>query len=310
MKLTTNAKKKDSFFLNNADLMKNDQDFITNFINFMDDESVEKAGLNENVRQLAIISGLVGSNALDLYKELLPTALKAITPEVVKEILYQGVSYLGINQVYPFLKYTNSYYQSHHIKTNLESTHLQNNEERRQAGLDNLKKIYGKAAQDYPNSGNKNLKRMRELVTDNGFGDYYSRQTVSMETRELITFCLLEGLGGHFNSPLMTVYGSTKFAVRGITQAAAWELGKKHINVNAYCPGIVDTPMWKQIDADMVKVLGGHQGDYWKLATSMISKGRPEKPQDVADFVSYLASPKSDYMNGQAVQIDGGMTMI
>lgn len=196
MKLTANAKKKDSFFLKNADLMTNDQDFMTNFINFMDDESIEKAGLNENVRQLAIISGLVGSNALDLYKELLPTALKAITPEVVKEILYQGVSYLGINQVYPFLKYTNSYYQSHHIKTSLESTHLQNNEERRHAGLKNLEKIYGKAAQDYPNSGNKNLKRMRELVTDNGFGDYYSRQTVSMETRELITFCLLEGLGG------------------------------------------------------------------------------------------------------------------
>lgn len=117
-------------------------------------------------------------------------------------------------------------------------------------------------------------------------------------------------VGGHFSSPLMTAYGSTKFAVRGITQTAAWELGKKHITVNAYCPGIVDTPMWKQIDADMVKLLGGHKGDYWKLATSMISKGRPEKPQDVADFVSYLASPKADYMNGQAVQIDGGMTMI
>lgn len=68
--------------------------------------------------------------------------------------------------------------------------------------------------------------------------------------------------------------------------------------------------MWTQIDRDMVKLLGGKVGDYWKKFSSSISVGKPETPQEVADFVSYLGSPKSDYMNGQAVQIDGGMRMI
>ncbi|MGN1283281.1 MAG: acetoin reductase [Limosilactobacillus sp.] len=117
-------------------------------------------------------------------------------------------------------------------------------------------------------------------------------------------------VGGHFGAALGSAYSGTKFAIRGLTQSVAQEVAKDHITVNAYCPGIVDTPMWAQIDAELVGLLGGHKGQYLKQYSDSISLGRTEQPQDVANFVSYLASPKSDYMNGQAVQIDGGMTMI
>lgn len=135
----------------------------------------------------------------------------------------------------------------------------------------------------------------------------FKKQDDGDKVRKIIN---ASSVAGHFGDALMAAYGSTKFAVRGLTQVAAQEFGKQHITVNAYCPGIVDTPMWKQIDNDMVKLLGGHPGDYWKKFSSSISVGKPETPAEVADFVSYLASPKSDYMNGQAVQIDGGMRMI
>lgn len=117
-------------------------------------------------------------------------------------------------------------------------------------------------------------------------------------------------VAGHFGYPMEATYCATKFGVRGFVQSFAQELGKDHITVNAYCPGICDTPMWKDIDASLVKYQGGKPGDYLKSYSEAITLGRTEQPQDVANFVSYLASHKADYMTGQAVQIDGGMTMI
>lgn len=51
-------------------------------------------------------------------------------------------------------------------------------------------------------------------------------------------------IAGYIGYELLGAYSSTKFAIRGLTQAAAKELAKYHITVNAYCPGIVGTDMW------------------------------------------------------------------
>lgn len=53
---------------------------------------------------------------------------------------------------------------------------------------------------------------------------------------------------GHTGNPELAVYSSSKFAVRGLTQTAARDLAPLGITVNAYCPGIVKTPMWAEID--------------------------------------------------------------
>lgn len=53
---------------------------------------------------------------------------------------------------------------------------------------------------------------------------------------------------GHVGNPELAVYSSSKFAVRGLTQTAAKDLAPKGITVNAFCPGIVNTPMWQSID--------------------------------------------------------------
>jgi meso-butanediol dehydrogenase/(S,S)-butanediol dehydrogenase/diacetyl reductase len=102
-------------------------------------------------------------------------------------------------------------------------------------------------------------------------------------------------------------YSATKFAVRGLTQAAAQELAPYGITVNAYCPGIVDTQMWDLIDEKMGQYLNLEKGEAFKRFAEAISLGRPEIPEDVAKFVSYLASEDSDYMTGQSIMIDGGV---
>jgi meso-butanediol dehydrogenase/(S,S)-butanediol dehydrogenase/diacetyl reductase len=98
--------------------------------------------------------------------------------------------------------------------------------------------------------------------------------------------------------------------VRGLTQAAAKELAEHGITVNSYCPGIVDTKMWEQIDEGLGGYLGTTQGEAFKQYSEQIPLGRAETPDDVAGFVSYLAGPDANYMTGQSVSIDGGIVMI
>jgi meso-butanediol dehydrogenase/(S,S)-butanediol dehydrogenase/diacetyl reductase len=114
-------------------------------------------------------------------------------------------------------------------------------------------------------------------------------------------------IAGHDGFAMIGIYSATKFAVRGLTQAAAREYAEAGITVNAYCPGVVDTDMWEEIDDGFSKVTGAPKGETFKEYCSGIALGRPEVPEDVAGLVSYLAGPDSDYMTGQAILIDGGM---
>lgn len=114
-------------------------------------------------------------------------------------------------------------------------------------------------------------------------------------------------IAGHEGFAMLGVYSATKFAVRALTQAAARELAASGINVNAYCPGVVGTDMWDEIDARFASLTGAAKGETYDKYVGGIALGRAETPDDVAALVSYLAGPDSDYMTGQAVMIDGGM---
>ncbi|MGE5293589.1 MAG: acetoin reductase [Solirubrobacterales bacterium] len=114
-------------------------------------------------------------------------------------------------------------------------------------------------------------------------------------------------IAGHEGFPLLGVYSATKFAVRALTQAAAKEYASDGITVNAYCPGVVGTEMWVEIDRRMAEITGARIGENYDKFVGGIALGRAETPEDVAAFVSYLAGPDSDYMTGQAPLIDGGL---
>ncbi len=114
-------------------------------------------------------------------------------------------------------------------------------------------------------------------------------------------------IAGHEGFAMLGIYSATKFAVRALTQAAAKELASDGITVNAYCPGVVGTDMWVEIDRRFAEVTGAEVGATYKKYVEGIALGRAETPEDVAAFVSFLAGPDSDYMTGQAPLIDGGM---
>lgn len=112
---------------------------------------------------------------------------------------------------------------------------------------------------------------------------------------------------GHVGNPELAVYSSSKFAVRGLTQTAARDLAPLGITVNGYCPGIVKTPMWAEIDRQISQAAGKPLGYGTEEFAKRITLGRLSEPEDVAACVSYLAGPDSDYMTGQSLLIDGGM---
>ncbi|PVB59406.1 acetoin reductase [Labrenzia sp. 011] len=114
-------------------------------------------------------------------------------------------------------------------------------------------------------------------------------------------------VAGHEGFAMLGVYSSTKFAIRGLTQAAAKEYASDGITVNAYCPGIVGTDMWVTIDERFAELTGTPKGETYKKYVDGIALGRAETPDDVAALVSYLAGPDSDYVTGQAIITDGGI---
>jgi NAD(P)-dependent dehydrogenase (short-subunit alcohol dehydrogenase family) len=108
---------------------------------------------------------------------------------------------------------------------------------------------------------------------------------------------------------LMTPYSASKAGVVSLTRSAAQALAPHRITSNCVCPGAVETPMWEQIDREWGALEGLGAGEAWKRRIRGIPLGRPERPEDVASVVTFLAGPDSDYMTGQALNVDGGIVM-
>src|ERR1700687_2018160 len=104
----------------------------------------------------------------------------------------------------------------------------------------------------------------------------------------IINVSSIEGLRG---APWAHGYVASKWGVRGLAKSAALELASHNIRVNSIHPGLVRTPMTKNIPDDMVP----------------IPLGRPADPIEVSTFVLFLASDESSYATGTEFVMDGGL---
>jgi meso-butanediol dehydrogenase/(S,S)-butanediol dehydrogenase/diacetyl reductase len=102
-------------------------------------------------------------------------------------------------------------------------------------------------------------------------------------------------------------YNVSKSGVVTLTRNLAVAYGRRGISVNCVCPGIVETEMWAQIDRETVSVLGMPEGEFRRTREAMISLGRNETPEDVANVVSFLCSDDASYISGQAINVEGGL---
>ncbi|WP_347954616.1 acetoin reductase [Gordonia aichiensis] len=137
--------------------------------------------------------------------------------------------------------------------------------------------------------------------------DAFRRQASGSDETVVRKIINASSIAGHDGFPMLGPYSATKFAVRALTQASARELAADQITVNAYCPGVVGTDMWVEIDQAFADLTGAAVGETYDKFVGGIALGRAQTPADVAAYVSYLASADSDYMTGQAGLIDGGL---
>jgi NAD(P)-dependent dehydrogenase (short-subunit alcohol dehydrogenase family) len=119
----------------------------------------------------------------------------------------------------------------------------------------------------------------------------------------------VSSISGKMASPFLSAYSAAKAAIIAFTRSMAVEVAQHNIQVNAVCPGEVDTELqrWGWRVASLV--LNMPYDEVVAEAVKHIPLGRLEVPEDVANLVAFLASSQSDYMTGQAINISGGMVM-
>ncbi|WP_212524191.1 SDR family oxidoreductase [Actibacterium sp. MT2.3-13A] len=106
-------------------------------------------------------------------------------------------------------------------------------------------------------------------------------------------------------------YCASKWAVVSLTQSGARDLAKHDITVTGFAPGVVATEMWEQVDQDLMAIGAAERpGQAMEEFSAEILKGRVARPEDITGTTTFLASRDSDYMTGQIVMIDGGMTLV
>jgi len=114
---------------------------------------------------------------------------------------------------------------------------------------------------------------------------------------------------GRRGEALVSTYCATKAAVISLTQSAGLDLIKHRINVNAIAPGVVDTPMWTEVDALFARYEGRPLGEKKRLVGGAVPYGRMGRPEDHAGAAVFLASTDADYVVAQTLNVDGGNWM-
>jgi meso-butanediol dehydrogenase/(S,S)-butanediol dehydrogenase/diacetyl reductase len=152
------------------------------------------------------------------------------------------------------------------------------------------------------------------IMTVNGLGVLIGTQEAAKQMiaqgggGKIINTASIAGRQGFDN---VVPYCASKFAVISLTQSAARDLAQHDITVTGFAPGVVATELWETLDKDLMDLgVSERPGQAMEDFSAGILRGRVATPADIVGTTTFLASPASDYMTGQIVMIDGGMTLV
>ena len=149
------------------------------------------------------------------------------------------------------------------------------------------------------------------IMQVNVYGAFHVMQFVlrHMQAQKRGNVVNIASTAGKWSSTNQSAYNASKHALVGLTRCAAVEMAAHGINVNAICPGFVETDM---LDAfrEHASILGVPFEKVMEAGLSRVPIRRFLQPQEVAHLAVYLASSESDGMTGQSLLLDGGMLMV
>lgn len=114
---------------------------------------------------------------------------------------------------------------------------------------------------------------------------------------------------GRRGEALVSHYCATKAAVISYTQSAALAMAPHGIRVNAIAPGVIDTPMWANVDALFARYEGLELGQKKVAVGKAVPLGRMGVPEEIGGAAIFLASDEARYITAQTLNVDGGNYM-
>jgi NAD(P)-dependent dehydrogenase (short-subunit alcohol dehydrogenase family) len=149
------------------------------------------------------------------------------------------------------------------------------------------------------------------IMTINAKAVFFASQAVlpTMIAQKSGVIVSLASMAGKIGSKTNLPYNASKAAVVSMTKSLALAHAADGIRVNCVCPGFVETDMWTVVSRDQGKLLGMTAEEFTRQRKASVPLGRLETPEDVAHVVAFLAGPRSGYMTGQALSVDGGLVM-
>jgi 4-carboxymuconolactone decarboxylase len=194
----TANKNHEKLFPNHKSTLKvTDPELVEVFDNFAFDEVLSFGALDDRTRLMVTLATLIASQTLSEYKVMLGGALSiGVTPVEIKEIVYQAVPYCGVAKVLDFIHATNEILVNHGVTLPLPGQSTTTPETRLKKGLELQKTIFGGIIDKMYADSPENQKHIQRYLSDNCFGDYYTRTGLDIKTRELLTFAMILSLGG------------------------------------------------------------------------------------------------------------------
>lgn len=179
-----------------AALRETDPDFYDTFNNFAFGDIISESKQDSKTRVLLIVASTIGSQALTEYKFMINAALNVGASAVeIKEILYQSVPYVGMSKAIDFILTTNEVFKERGIELPIEAQSTTTSETRYEKGLEVQKAIFGDGIDKMYETSPKDVLHIQKFLSANCFGDYYTRKSIDLKMRELITLSILIAMG-------------------------------------------------------------------------------------------------------------------
>jgi NAD(P)-dependent dehydrogenase (short-subunit alcohol dehydrogenase family) len=115
----------------------------------------------------------------------------------------------------------------------------------------------------------------------------------------------MSSTAGRLGMPLRSPYSTSKYAVRGLTDSLAVELGEYNIRVNAILPGLVNGPRGRRVMEEQARARGLSYEDYIPTVLHNISMHSMVEMEEIADMALFLASDRAPHISGQSVGVCG-----